>query len=57
MFIVSQRASSVMGADKIIVLDDGECVGIGSHAELLDSSQVYREIYSSQFGKEDEYEQ
>ena len=46
-----------MGADKIIVLDDGECVGIGSHAELLDSSQVYREIYSSQFGKEDEYEQ
>ncbi len=49
VFIVSQRASSIMYADKIIVLDDGEAVGIGAHEELLASSDVYREIYSSQF--------
>ena len=52
VFIVSQRASSVMGADLILVLDDGECVGKGTHKELLDSCEVYREIYTSQFGKE-----
>lgn len=49
--IVSQRASSVMHADKILVLDDGEAVGLGTHEELLSSSSVYREIYSSQFGE------
>ena len=49
MFIVSQRASSIRYADKIIVLDDGEAVGVGTHEELLDSCQVYREIYESQF--------
>ncbi len=49
-FIVSQRASSIMHADKIIVLDDGETVGIGTHEELLKSCPVYQEIYSSQFG-------
>lgn len=48
-FIVSQRASSIMYADKIIVLDDGEAVGIGTHEELLDNCPVYREIYNSQF--------
>ena len=48
-FIVSQRAASVMHADKIIVLDDGECVGMGTHEELMESSAVYREIYDSQF--------
>lgn len=53
VFIVSQRASSVMSADKILVLDDGRCVGSGSHAELLQSCDVYREIYESQFGKEE----
>lgn len=52
VFIVSQRTSSIMHADKIIVLDDGEAVGIGTHAELLDSCPVYREIYDSQFRKE-----
>ncbi len=51
-FIVSQRAASVMHADKIIVLDDGECVGMGTHDELMASSAVYREIYDSQFKKE-----
>ena len=52
VFIVSQRASSIMHADKIIVLDDGNIVGIGTHKELLDSCLVYSEIYSSQFRKE-----
>ncbi len=51
-FIVSQRASSVMNADKIIVLDDGEAVGIGTHDELMRSCEVYREIYFSQYEAE-----
>ena len=51
-FVVSQRAASVMHADRILVLDDGECVGIGTHEELLDTCPVYREIYDSQFKKE-----
>ncbi len=53
VFIVSQRASSIMYADKIIVLEDGEAVGIGTHSELLASCPVYEEIYYSQFEKED----
>ena len=52
-FTVSQRASSVMGCDLIIVLENGEAVGIGKHSELMESCQVYREIYSSQFTEED----
>lgn len=48
VFIVSQRASSVRFADKIIVLDDGIAVGIGTHDELMESCEVYREIYESQ---------
>ncbi|MGN0458239.1 MAG: ABC transporter ATP-binding protein [Eubacterium sp.] len=52
LFIVSQRASSILTADKIIVLDDGKCVGIGTSDELLNSCDVYREIYSSQFAGE-----
>ena len=52
IFIVSQRAASVMHADKIIVLDDGIAVGIDSHSVLLDNCPVYREIYDSQFRKE-----
>ncbi len=50
VFIVSQRASSVMHADRIVVLDDGRAVGIGTHEKLLSSCEVYREIYDSQFG-------
>ena len=50
VFIVSQRTSSVMHADKIVVLEDGEVVGIGTHDELLSSSDIYREIYNSQYG-------
>ena len=48
--IVSQRASSILDADLIIVMDDGEVVGKGTHRELLSSCETYREIYSSQFG-------
>lgn len=57
VFIVSQRASSVMCADKIIVLDDGKICGTGTHGELLNSCDVYKEIYASQFGEEDTYEE
>lgn len=53
VFIVSQRTSSIMNCDKIIVLDDGETVGIGTHKELLLSCKVYREIYESQFSEEE----
>ncbi len=53
VFVVSQRAASVMHADTIIVLDDGQVVGQGRHDELLDSCPVYREIFDSQFKKED----
>lgn len=51
VFIVSQRASSIMHADKIIVLDDGEAVGIGTHEQLLNECDVYREIYATQFSE------
>ena len=49
VFIVSQRASSVRDADKIIVLDEGKAVGIGTHSELMESCEVYREIFFSQY--------
>lgn len=52
-FIVSQRAASVLYADRIIVLEDGHIEGVGTHAQLLDSCPVYREIYASQFGREE----
>ena len=52
VFLVSQRAASVRHADKIIVLDDGEAVGMGTHEELLKTCPVYQEIYYSQFPKE-----
>lgn len=51
VFIVSQRTSSVMHADKILVLDDGQIAGMGRHEELLESCRIYREIYDSQFQK------
>ena len=48
-FIVSQRASTIRHADKIIVLDDGEIAGVGTHDELLKDCTVYQEIYYSQY--------
>lgn len=54
VFIVSQRASSLMHADLIIVLDDGEVAGMGTHEELLKNCEVYQEIYYSQFSKTNE---
>ena len=50
--IIAQRISSVIDADKIIVMDDGKIVGIGSHSELIESCQTYTEIYYSQMDKE-----
>ncbi len=54
VFIVSQRASSIMYADQILVLEDGEAAGLGTHAELLRDCPVYQEIYYSQFPEEEE---
>ena len=53
-FIVSQRAASVQYADLILVLDEGNLVGKGTHEELLAKNEIYQEIYYSQFPKEDE---
>ncbi len=53
VFIVSQRATTVKNADQIIVLDDGAAAGIGTHAELLESCEVYREICLSQLSREE----
>mgnify|MGYP002740208015 FL=1 len=52
VFIVSQRASTVRAANQILVLDDGNLVGIGTHEELMKNCQVYQEIYYSQFPEE-----
>lgn len=49
VFIVSQRASAIQYADKIIVLDDGKTAGIGTHDELINTCHIYREIYTSQY--------
>ena len=49
LFIVSQRTSAIQYADKIVVLDDGSVVGIGTHEELINTCEVYREIYDSQY--------
>ena len=51
--IISQRANSILHADKIIVLDDGNAVGIGTHAELLKTCPVYREICLTQYSEEE----
>ena len=50
-FIIAQRISSVEDADKIIVLDDGKIIGMGTHNELLGSCEAYREIYETQYGR------
>jgi ATP-binding cassette subfamily B protein len=50
IFVIAQRISTVLNADKIIVLDRGQVVAVGTHAELMASSPIYREIYQSQLG-------
>ena len=52
VFIVTQRASSILYADQIIVMENGQIVGIGKHDDLLEKCEVYQEIYYSQFKKE-----
>lgn len=53
MLIVTQRVSTIMGAEQIVVLDNGKTVGIGTHKELMESCDVYREIASSQLSREE----
>ncbi|MNR49687.1 putative multidrug resistance ABC transporter ATP-binding/permease protein YheI [compost metagenome] len=53
VLIVAQRVSTVMDADRIIVLDEGTIAGIGNHRELMENSEVYREIVSSQLSEEE----
>ncbi|MBR0153423.1 MAG: ABC transporter ATP-binding protein, partial [Lachnospiraceae bacterium] len=53
VFLVSQRATTIKDADQILVLDDGELAGAGTHKELLGSCEVYREICLSQLSKEE----
>lgn len=56
VILVSQRTASLLHADQILVLEDGEMVGLGTHEELLSTCQIYTEIHQSQFGKECEQE-
>ena len=53
MLIVAQRVSTVMDADRIIVLDEGEVAGIGTHQQLMETCDVYKEIVSSQLSEEE----
>ena len=49
-FVVAQRISTVLNADKIVVVDNGKIVAEGKHSELIQSSPIYQEIYDSQLG-------
>ena len=53
VFIVSQRATTIRNADQILVLDDGKLVGLGTHGDLLERCEVYREICLSQLSEEE----
>lgn len=52
MILITQRIATAMNADKILVLENGSCVGFGSHRELMTSCEIYREIFDSQIGEE-----
>ena len=56
VIMISQRATSIADADEIIVLEEGRAAGIGTHSELLESCDVYREIYKSQMNEKEESE-
>jgi len=53
VFVVAQRISTVINADRIVVLDNGRVVGIGKHADLLEKNEIYREIVASQVSLEE----
>ena len=53
MLIVAQRVGTILNADRIIVMDEGRIVGIGTHSELLETSETYREIVYSQLSAEE----
>ncbi len=53
VFVVAQRISTVINADRIVVLDNGRVVGMGTHSELMDTSEIYREIVASQVSLEE----
>ena len=49
--MIAQRVSSIQNADQILVLEDGRCIGHGTHSQLLESCDYYRNIYESQMGE------
>ena len=53
VIMISQRTTSLMDADRIVVMDEGESAGVGTHAQLLESCQIYREIYQSQMNEKE----
>jgi len=55
-FVIAQRISTVLKADKIIVLDDGQVAAEGNHDTLMETSPIYREIYESQLGDGGEFQ-